>query len=559
VSTTRSDSTPDSGSPETYGPRTEAWQALERHAARLRDESLHELFESDPVRFIHFSLEREGLLLDFSRQLIDRDALDDLIALAAQTQVGTWKVGMFAGLPINNTEDRPALHVALRRPADQPIRAWGENVMPAVEAERHKIRALADRLHAGELRGASGRPITDIVNIGIGGSDLGIVMVLEALAPYHRPGLNVHCVSNIDGVRLSQVLSRVDPETTLFVICSKTFTTLETLTNARAAREWLVERGGEAAVAAQFVAVSTNQQAMDAFGIAPELRFGLWDWVGGRYSVWSAVGLTVALAIGSQHFDAFLAGAHAMDEHFREAPLEENLPVLLAMVDIWNRNFLGAGAHAVLPYDDHLHRFPAYLQQLEMESNGKRVRRNGEPVECDTCPVIFGEPGSNAQHSFYQLLHQGTANISADFLLPARSGVGRQDQQDLAAANCLAQAWALAIGDLAGRSRGPHQAYPGNRPSTLILMQQLDPATLGKLVALYEHKVFVQGVVWDVNPFDQWGVELGKRLAKEMARLVGSRSDEPADGSGREPGPGSAAAGPEAVAGALARYRSWRA
>ncbi len=541
MSTTTSDSTADPGAPETYGPRTAAWLALEQHAARLRGENLHELFEKDPGRFVHFSIEQEGLLLDFSRQLLDRDALDDLIALAAQTQVGTWTVGMFAGLPINNTEDRPALHVALRRPADQPIKAWGENVMPAVEAERRKIRALADRLHAGELRGASGRPITDIVNIGIGGSDLGIVMAVEALAPYRRRGLNVHCVSNIDGVKLSQVLSRVDYETTLFVICSKTFTTLETLTNAHAARKWLVERGGEAAVAAQFVAVSTNHKAMDEFGIAPDLRFGFWDWVGGRYSVWSAVGLTVALAIGSQHFDEFLAGAHAMDEHFRDAPLDENLPVLLALVGIWNRNFLGAGAHAVLPYDDHLHRFPAYLQQLEMESNGKRVRRNGEPVACDTCPVIFGEPGSNAQHSFYQLLHQGTANISADFLLSARSAVRRQEQQDLAAANCLAQAWALAVGDVAGRSRGPHQAYPGNRSSTLILFEQLDPATLGKLVALYEHKVFVQGVIWDVNPFDQWGVELGKRLAKELAKLVTSED-----------------AGPEEVHGALARFRTWR-
>ncbi len=531
----------DAGVQAAYGPRTEAWRSLTARAQQLRDQSIHELFEADPARFERFSLEREGLLLDFSRQLIDRDTLDDLLKLATQTQVGAWTVGMFAGLPINNTEDRPALHVALRRPADQPIRAWGEDVMPAVEAERTKIRALADRLAAGELRGATGQAITDIVNIGIGGSDLGIVMAVEALAPYRQRGVNVHCISNIDGVKLAQVLARVDWQTTLFVICSKTFTTLETLTNAHAAREWLAARGGEAAVTAQFVAVSTNHEAMDAFGIAQDLRFGFWDWVGGRYSVWSAVGLTVALAIGSGHFDQFLAGGHAMDEHFRTAEPTGNLPMLLALIGIWNRNFLGAGTHAVLPYDDHLHRFAAYLQQLEMESNGKRVRRNGEPVECDTCPVIFGEPGSNAQHSFYQLLHQGTEAVSADFLLTAKSAVGRQSQQDLAAANCLAQTWALAMGDPAGRGRGPHQNYPGNRPSTLILYERLDPATLGRLVALYEHKVFVQGVLWDVNPFDQWGVELGKRLAKNVSSLVASDQS-----------------GPEPIAGALARFRQWR-
>jgi glucose-6-phosphate isomerase len=526
---------------ERYGPHTLAWRALEQQAEVLRSRTIAALFDADPERFAHCSLEREGLLLDFSRQLLDRRALDGLVALAQETQVASWIVAMFAGLPVNNTEDRPALHAALRRPADRPLKAYGENVMPAVEAERAKIRVLADALESGELRGATGRPITDIVNIGIGGSDLGIVMATEALAPYRRPGLGVHCVSNIDGVRLAQVLARVDPETTLFVICSKTFTTLETLTNARAAREWLVARGGERAVAAQFVAVSTNHEAMDAFGIAPDRRLGFWDWVGGRYSIWSAVGLTVALAIGARQFDEFLAGAHALDEHFRNAPPDQNLPVLLALIGIWNRNFLGAGTHAVLPYDDHLHRFPAYLQQLEMESNGKRVRRGGEPVECATCPVIFGEPGSNAQHSFYQLLHQGTEPVSADFLLTARSGVDRQAQQDLAAANCLAQTWALAAGDPAGRGRGPHQAYPGNRPSTLILYERLDPATLGKLIALYEHKVFVQGVIWDVNPFDQWGVELGKRLAKDLVPLIGS------DGEGPAP-----------IAGALAQFRRWR-
>jgi len=526
---------------DTYGPHTRAWRALKHHADVLQGTTIRALFEAEPNRFGHFSLERQGVLLDFSRQLLDRHGLDLLVELAEQTGVPRWIELMFAGHPINNTEDRPALHVALRRPAERPIHAWGENVMPHVEAERRKMRALADALRAGELKGHTGRPITDVVNIGIGGSDLGIVMAVEALAELRPPGLGVHCVSNIDGVRLRHVLRRVDPETTLFVICSKTFTTLETLTNARVARQWLLEHGGERAVAAQCVAVSTNHSAMDEFGIAPDRRLSIWDWVGGRYSIWSAVGLTVALAVGWSEFERFLAGGHAMDEHFERAPLRENLPVMLALLGIWNRNFLGAPSHAVLPYDDHLHRFPAYLQQLEMESNGKSVRRGGEPVECETCPIVWGEPGSNAQHSFYQLLHQGTERVSIDFLLPAMSAVGAQDQQELAAANCLAQAWALAEGDPSGEARGPHQRYPGSRGSTLILFETLDPETLGKLIALYEHKVFVQGVVWDVNSFDQWGVELGKRLASQLRDLVAGSDD--------------IAAAPLPVRGAIGRLR----
>jgi glucose-6-phosphate isomerase len=338
------------------------------------------------------------------------------------------------------------------------------------------------------------------------------------------------------------VLDRADPETTLFVICSKTFTTLETLTNARAARAWLLAHGGAGSIAAQCIAVSTNASAMDEFGIAEDKRFSMWDWVGGRYSLWSAVGLVIALSIGSAHFDALLHGAHSMDEHFRTELLDQNLPVLLALVGVWNRNFLDAASHVVLPYDDHLARFPAYLQQLEMESNGKSVRRGGQPVECATCPVIWGEPGSNAQHSFYQLLHQGTDTVSADFLLPAKSLVGRQAQQDLAAANCLAQTWALEAGDASGGARGPHRSFPGSRPSSLILFEQLDPGTLGKLVALYEHKVFVQGVVWDVNSFDQWGVQLGKELASQLTGSV-------ANPNGDDPGP---------IRGALRRLRMLR-
>jgi glucose-6-phosphate isomerase len=505
---------------ETYGPRTQAWRSLTDCAKALGAVSIAELFRSDPRRFERFSCEAEGILLDFSRQLLDVAALESLLALAEQTEVRRWIELMFRGHPINNTEDRPALHVALRRPADAPLHAYGEDVMPLVERERAKMRALADALHAGELRGYTGKPITDVVNIGIGGSDLGIVMAVHALAEDRLRGLGVHFVSNVDGVALAHVLAEVDPATTLFVICSKTFTTLETLVNAQAVREWLLAAGGKKAVAAQCVAVSTNEAAMNEFGIAADRRLAMWDWVGGRYSVWSAVGLTVALAVGWKNFAAFLAGGAAMDEHFRHAPVAKNLPVLLALIGVWNRNFLDAPSHAVLPYDDHLTRFPAYLQQLEMESNGKSVRRGGQPVECATCPVIWGEPGSNAQHSFYQLLHQGTERVAIDFLLPARSTVGRQDQQDLAAANCLAQTWALAEGDPAGEARSPHQRYPGNRGSSLLMFERLDAATLGKLVALYEHKVFVQGVIWDVNSFDQWGVQLGKRLASELTPYV---------------------------------------
>jgi glucose-6-phosphate isomerase len=525
----------------TYGPHTRAWRALQAHAKRLSDASIADLFAADAARFDELSLDAQGLLLDFSRQRLDVAALRSLLELAEQTEVPRWIELMFAGFPVNNTEDRAALHVALRRPADQPILVDGENVMPAVEAERRKMRRMADALHAGALKGAAGKPITDVVNIGIGGSDLGIVMAVHALAEDRPRELRVHFVSNIDGVALTHVLEEVHPETTLFVICSKTFTTLETLTNARAARAWLIEHGGARAVAAQCVAVSTNAAAMDHFGIAADKRFAMWDWVGGRYSLWSAVGLTIALAVGAKGFDALLHGGHSIDEHFETALLDQNLPVLLALIGIWNRNFLSSPTHAVLPYDDHLLRFPAYLQQLEMESNGKSVRRGGQPVECETAPIIWGEPGSNAQHSFYQLLHQGTGAFSADFLLPAKSRVGRQDQQDLAAANCLAQAWALAVGDPSGAARGPHQSYAGNRPSTLILFEQLDATTLGKLIALYEHKVYVQGVIWDVNSFDQWGVQLGKELASQLTGAV--------RGGGADPG---------AIAGALGKLHAHR-
>jgi len=513
---------------EIYGPRTQAWGALEEHAAQFSDLTIASLFETEADRGELFAVEAEGLWLDFSRQRLDSRGLDLLLQLAVQTQVSDWIERMFSGEHVNSTEDLAALHVALRRPAGDPLVTDGEDVMPMVEAERAKMHSLADQLHAGEFKGYTGLPITDIVNIGIGGSDLGVLMAVEALAEYRAPSIGIHFASNVDGVQLVGILKELSPETTLFVVCSKSFTTLEPLTNAQLAREWLLKSGGECAVAAQFVGISANHSAMDEFGIADDRRLGIWDWVVGRFSISSAVGLTLALALGWKNFSSFLAGAHSLDEHFRGSPLSRNLPVLLALVGIWNRNFLGATNHAILPYDYHLHRLPAYLQQLEMESNGKSVRRNGRPAECETCPIIWGEPGSNAQHSFYQLLHQGTGSASMDFLLPARSGVGRQGLQDMAAANCLAQAWALAVGDPDGSVREPHQVCPGNRPSSLILFDRLDPATLGKLIALYEHKVFVQSVIWDVNAFDQWGVELGKRLASQLTSAGGDRGTAPA-------------------------------
>ncbi len=523
-----------------YGPRTPAWAALRQLSTKFDSISLRSLFESDPDRGTRLSHEVHGLFVDFSRQRLDNCVLEELFTLADQTGVQAEIRKMFDGERVNVTEDRAALHVALRSPTERELLLDGSDVMPLVEAERRRIGRLCGELKAGRLKGHTGRCISDVVNVGIGGSDLGPQMTAVALAEFVDPNVSLHFVSNVDGVGMTHVLREVNPETTLFVICSKSFTTLETLTNAEIARSWLLEHGGSSAVARQVVAVSTNHEAMDAFGIDSENRFDIWDWVGGRYSVWSAVGLSLALGIGRENFEKFLSGANEMDEHFQSAPIRENLPILLALIGIWNRNFLGAETHAVLPYDDHLRLLPAYLQQLEMESNGKSVRRRGEPVQCETCPVIWGEPGSNAQHSFYQLLHQGTSKVSIDFLLSARSGVDRQAQQDLAAANCLAQAWSLAEGDPQEQAASPHEVYPGDRPNTLILFPQLDPETLGKIVALYEHKVFVQGIVWDINSFDQWGVQLGKRLAEQLT------------------GEGALDSAPAAIAAAAEKLRVWR-
>jgi len=509
------------------------WQALTAHAAQMRQRHLRDLFAADPQRVEKFARTDLNLLFDFSRQRVDAETIRLLIELAQARGLQQRIAAMFAGEKINTTENRAVLHTALRNRSDQPILVDGQDVMTEVRAGLAKMRNFVDGVHGGRVHGATGKTFTDIVNIGIGGSDLGIVMATEALAKFRNRNLRLHCVSNIDGVQLGDVLEKADPARTLFVVCSKTFTTLETLTNAKLARQWIVDRLGEGAPARHFAAVSTNAKAMDAFLIPPQNRFTMWDWVGGRYSLWSAVGLSVALALGMDQFELMLEGGHEMDRHFASAPFEQNLPVLMGLIGVWNRSFLGMDSLAVLPYDQRLHRFPAYLQQLEMESNGKRTTLGGAPLEYDTGAVLWGEPGSNAQHSFFQLLHQGTANIALDFLAPVNASSPYQEQQNLALANCFAQAQAFAFGqteqqvraDLAakGLPEGEiarltaHKVHPGNRPSSIVLFPRLGPKTLGRLIALYEHKVFTQSVLWDINAFDQWGVELGKKLADTLA------------------------------------------
>ena len=528
--------------PSPNGPECGAWKTLETHAARLRDGSLASLRKHED-RNAELCIEAAGLFLDASRQRLDADALAALLALAEEAALPTWIQALYNGEELNTTEQRPALHTALRRRADQTLMVHGADLMPDIIEVRKQMRTLVERVHAGELTGYTGKPIRDVINIGIGGSDLGPVMAVEALQDYRHAGIDVHFVSNVDGVQAQDVMARTNPATTLFIICSKSFTTQETRVNAQTLRAWLHAQGGDEAVHRQFVAISTNTAAMDEFGIAPELRFTMWDWVGGRYSLWSAVGLSLALAIGWDHFAALLEGAREMDEHFASAPLAGNLPVLLGLIGVWNQNFLGCESHVVLPYDQRLHRLPAYLQQLDMESNGKRVTRDGQPVACATGAVLWGEPGSNAQHSFYQLLHQGTRQVHAEFLAPA-TGSGPAAQHELALANMLAQAEALADGnpeasvreELAARGLDrkaiaallPHKVHSGSRASSLILFPKLDPATLGRLVALHEHRVFVQSVLWGINPFDQWGVELGKKLADGTQKWLAGETAAPA-------------------------------
>ncbi|MEN9704836.1 MAG: glucose-6-phosphate isomerase [Pseudomonadota bacterium] len=496
-----------------------AWAALATESRRIMQCAVADLFAADPQRVERLTVEGAGLVLDLTRQRVDGRVLDLLSQLADDLQLRARIEAMYRGDVVNVTEQRQVLHTALRRP-DAPHAA-------AVQAERARMLDFAEGLRSGGIRGSEGDAFNLVVNIGIGGSDLGPAMAVEALRPHAQGAPRIAFVSNIDGCRLHDVLATADPARTLFLVCSKTFTTLETRTNADTARVWLLRQLGESAVPDHFAAVSVNAAAMDAFGIHPDHRFAMWDWVGGRYSLWSSIGLSLAIAIGAHRFEAFLQGGAEMDAHFLAAPWQQNLPALMGLLGAWNIDHLGLPTLAVLPYDDRLSRFPAYLQQLDMESNGKSVRTDGSPVFCATAPVIWGEPGNNAQHSFFQQLHQGTPRAALDFLLPATSSCGDDRAHDLAVANCLAQAEAFAFGQ---ESPGqPQKRYEGNRPASLLLFPRLDPATLGRLVALYEHKVFTQAVIWGINAFDQWGVELGKKLAEQIAPQV--RSGAAANGS----------------------------
>jgi glucose-6-phosphate isomerase len=519
------------------GPECAAWAQLSAAATVMRARTTRELFAADAQRFAHCSVGAAGLLLDYSRQRVTPELITQFVALAEQLRLRERIEAMFRGDPINRTEGRAVLHTALRRPqSDKPLFVGTENIDVLVRGERAHMLEFAEAVRTGTVQSSTGKAFSLVVNIGIGGSDLGPAMAVEALRQYTAGSPRVAFVSNVDGCQLADLIATADPARTLFIVCSKTFTTLETRSNAQAARAWISERLGPAAIPDHFAAVSVNAAAMDEFGVHPDHRFAMWDWVGGRYSIWSSIGVSLAIAIGRAHFEAFLDGGADLDRHFRSAPWAQNLPVLAAMLGVWNINFLDLPTHAVLPYDHRLSRLSAYLQQLEMESNGKSVRLDGSAVRSTTCPVIWGEPGDNAQHSFFQLLHQGSARAALDFLLPVISSCGMQAQQDLAIANCLAQAEALAFGqdatqveaDLRGQGVSkariaellPHKIHPGSRPLSLLMFPRLDPGVLGRLIALYEHKVFVQSVVWGVNAFDQWGVELGKKLCDGIIPLV---------------------------------------
>lgn len=521
------------------------WHELKAHHAAIADLHLRDLFAADPGRFSTFSRRFGDLLIDFSKHRITGETLSLLIELARQAQVPAWIERTFGGEMVNHTERRSVLHVALRNRSNHPILVNGADVMPGVNAVLEHMRKFADQVRRGKWRGQTGKRIRDVVNIGIGGSDLGPKMVCEALEPYGDPTLRMHFVSNVDGAHISHVLAECDPESTLFIVASKTFTTQETMTNAHTARAWLIkELGDELAVAKHFVAVSTNAEGVRKFGIDTANMFEFWDWVGGRYSLWSAIGLPIMVYIGMEHFTELLEGAHAMDEHFRTAPLAENLPVILAMLGVWYIDFFGAASQVTLVYDDYLRSLPDYLQQLDMESNGKSIDRDSQPVTVNTGPILWGGLGNNGQHAFYQLLHQGTHLVPADFLAPARSPNPIGDHHAILLSNCLAQAEALMVGKTEAQARAelekqglsgealekllPNKVFPGNRPSTSLFYRQMTPQVMGSLLALYEHKVFTQGVIWNINSFDQWGVELGKQLANAI--LPELKGDRPAGG-----------------------------
>ena len=528
--------------------RKASFSSLDKHRKRLAEQPMRVQFAIDPNRFRRDSVTGAGVLLDYSKNRIDEEVMAALFDLARAAGVEERRDQMCEGEHINITEDRAVMHMALRYQGEHPVPVDGKDVMPEVRGVLKAIEAYTNDVRNGTIRGHGGEQFTDVVNIGIGGSDLGPAMVTLALEPYTRADLSAHYVSNVDGAHIHDVLKRLDPKKTLFIVASKTFTTDETMTNANSARKWLADALGEVAVPNHFAAVSTNIEACAKFGIREDRIFGFWDWVGGRYSVWSAIGLPIALAVGYDNFAKFLAGADAMDRHFLSAPLEQNLPVIMALLGVWYRNVWGFSTHAVLPYDQRMSRFAAYLQQQDMESNGKSVTLAGKPVGWSTGPIVWGEPGTNGQHAFYQLIHQGTDVIPCDFLIAARPHENLPPHHDKLVANVLAQSEALMLGkteeEVIGELKAqglskdhikaltPHKVFPGNRPSNTLFYEQLTPETLGSLVALYEHKVFTQGVIWNVNSYDQWGVELGKQLAKALLpKVEGKQTGEGHDSS----------------------------
>jgi glucose-6-phosphate isomerase len=518
-----------------------AWRNLRKHAVRTGNLHMSALFNEDAGRFDSFSLREGNLLFDFSKQRIDLETVELLCQLARECDLNSWIEKLFSGDAINTSENRPALHTALRLPADSELILNGENIVSHIHETLGRMEQIVERIHAGQWRGFSGRPVDTIVNIGVGGSDLGPFMTTKALADARVRGarkLETIFVSTMDGSQIAERLDSLNPATTLFIISSKSFTTIDTLSNANTALQWLRQASGaedEILLRRHFIGVSAAIERMEAWGIAPNSRLALWDWIGGRYSMWSAIGLPIALEIGMDGFRQLLAGAHAMDRHFRERSFEHNLPVMLAMIGIWNINFLNIRAHAILPYDGRLSRLPAYLEQLEMESNGKSVSRDGAEIDYNTCPILWGEVGPNAQHAFYQLLHQGTENVMCDFVVPARryreSDIPElQQQHKLTLANCLAQSRILALGDTvmdADVAAPFFKRYRGNQPCTTLLLDEVTPYSFGQLIALYEHKVFVQSVIWNINPFDQWGVELGKEMATTLMDPLSQPDNEP--------------------------------
>ena len=511
-----------------------AWKALDSHQRGMASAHMRELFAEDPERFSKFSLRLDDLLFDYSKNRITTETIGLLVELAKQADVEAWRDRMFAGELINLTEGRAVLHTALRNRSNRPVEVDGCDVMPGINAVLARMRDFSDRVRSGAWKGFTGRSVSDIVNIGIGGSDLGPVMATEALKPYWKAGLRVHFVSNVDGTDISETLKHLDPETTLFLVASKTFTTQETMANAETARSWLVQKlGTSSAVKNHFAALSTDATKVSKFGIDTDNMFEFWTWVGGRYSLWSAIGLSLACVVGMDRFEEMRLGAHDADEHFCNTPLAKNIPVVMALLGVWYANFWGAASHAILPYDQYLHRFAAYLQQADMESNGKRVTRDGQAIDdYSTGPIIWGEPGTNGQHAFYQLIHQGTQLVPADFIAPAQTQNPVGDHHKLLMSNFFAQTEALMRGKTDDEARAElkqagiagerlelltrHKVFPGNRPTNSILFPRLTARALGRLIALYEHKIFVQGIIWNVNSYDQWGVELGKQLANQI-------------------------------------------